>query len=228
MSENRYQNKKIPAPLKLPISLEQNISDLKKDFIKNTVRKDPEENIFRAKEKRRVIDPDRKILHNRGGIRKESSRLNVQDLGKQVDTIEPNRLFSLKLSIFFIVLGFFGVYRFFYGSGSAKMSLFVSAIAFGLAVFFLSGIKKNWVRIYENGIMVNGIFTRSGIFGYDEIEQMKIESRKSGFPAVNVGVYDSADKMITGMNSFFYKDLPEKVDRIEKIKASRKNHQVDK
>lgn len=154
--------------------------------------------------------------------------MNVQDLGKQIDIIEPNRLFSLKLSIVLIFLGFFGVYRFFYGSGSAKMALFVSVIAFGLAVFFLSGIKKNWVRIYENGIMVSGIFTRSGIFGYDQIHRMEVERRKSGFPAVNVSVYDSSDKMITAMNSFFYKDLPEKVDCIENLKTNRQNHRVDK
>lgn len=149
--------------------------------------------------------------------------MEYQDLGKQVDQIEPNRLFSLKWALFLILCGFIGVYYFFYGTGSKKMALFLSCVTFGLAIFFLTSIKNNWVRIYENGIMVSGVFTRSGIFGYDQIHRMEVERKKSGFPSVNVSVYDSAGKMITAMTSFFYKDLPEKVDRIEKIKANRKS-----
>ena len=138
--------------------------------------------------------------------------LSDRDLGVKVDAVESNVAFILFLSVFLGLSGLFGVYSFFYGSGSPKAALIFLLSAFGMMIFLLLNLRKNRIEIYEKGFQVEGIFTRRGIFYYEEIGRIEQNhTRYLGFAYSNFTVYRKNGNLMTGISSFFFKDLAAKM-----------------
>lgn len=138
--------------------------------------------------------------------------LSDRELVVKVGAVESNVAFILFLSGFLGLSGLFGVYSFFYGSGSPKAALIFLLSAFGMAAFLLLNLRKNRIEIYEKGFQVEGIFTRRGIFYYEEIGRIEQNhTRYLGFSYANFTIYRKNGNLMTGINSFFFKDLEVKM-----------------
>ena len=144
-------------------------------------------------------------------------------LGSKMDKVEANKSFIWAFSGFLGCAGAFGLYSFFYGSGSAKAALLFSLASFGIMTYLLFNIQKNWIDIYENGIQVSGTFTRSGIFYYNQISRIEEEKKRYGLFGIsysNFTIYGENGRLLTGVNGFFYKNLGEKMQLVLERSAS--------
>lgn len=145
-----------------------------------------------------------------------------RNLGKNLDTIDPNTGFTYLLSGFMVALGALVLVT----SGFSVGPLIFAVCAIGSGAFFLMQSKKYKVRIYEEGLDVEGgLLTPSGRYKYSEMADISGEKttyRVLGmipvFSYFNVTIYKKGapeGTPLTNLSSFNFANLENKYLLIE-------------
>jgi hypothetical protein len=144
-------------------------------------------------------------------------------LGKKLDTIGPNFLFTYILAGGMILLGVSATVA----NGFHLMSVIFSGCGIGAGAFFITQASKYKVDIYEEGVVaVGGILTPSGTFRYSdiaEVDRQKVTRTILGIiPIISfftVTLYGKDKGLSTSFSSFNFADLENKsellVERVE-------------
>lgn len=147
--------------------------------------------------------------------------MSKKQMGRRVDLITGNSRFIYGFIYFLLILGLLALYVTFFSSEKPKLPLLVAGVLFGLASFFFANRNKNEVILYDEGFIVEGMFTQNGEFMYQDVGRIDRydDSWLNKLPGVsycNIVVYDKNGKLLTGFSSFFYSDLGQKWEFVER------------
>lgn len=142
-------------------------------------------------------------------------------LGKKIDRVEPNNTVILMFVVFLALVAALMIG----GSGGATIGFIGGACALGTGAYFFFQKSKNWIDIYEEGIVVSGMMTRTGSFRYSEMSYYGTQGTNYGllsipiFNYTNLSIYGKNDRELTILCSIFYGNLEKKLAILdEKIK----------